>query len=97
MKIITLKSRLFFAIVVMCQSKVRKRISVFIAESDKHYSLARIARSALTMDFVAEGDEQKAQRLLLTFSERNLLQTDPAILAGRRSGDVGRFQRQKIT
>ncbi len=80
----------------MRQSKVRKRISVFIAESDEHYSLARIARSALT-DFVAEGDEQKVRRLLLTFSERNLSQTYPAILAGRRSGDVGRFQRQKIT
>ena len=33
-------------------------ITVFVAESDEHYSLARIARTISEKDFVAECDEQ---------------------------------------
>ena len=52
--------------------------SAFVGESDRHYSLARIARLALTRFSVAEGDEQNVRRLLLAFSERTMCRNKPS-------------------
>jgi hypothetical protein len=49
----------------------------FVIEDDKQYSPASIAGLVVERDFVAEGDEQFARRLLLAFSERECCSSKP--------------------
>jgi len=71
----------------------RRRVFVFVAEGDKHYSPARIAGSVAKRNSVAEGDKHTLRRLLLAFSERaRYLNLTQRFSLGY---NMRRFQRQK--
>lgn len=46
-----------------------------VAESDEHYSLARIARLAATKTSLAEGEQQSVRLFVCRFQRRKILST----------------------